>query len=56
VSGLKGVGKRSFINAITENKRTSKNVPVMSFEDPKTQKEYTLCFFANNLVAKGVHL
>ena len=54
ISGIKGVGKRSFINLITENKRTSNNVPVMSFEHPPTGIDTTLCFFSNNLIVKGV--
>ena len=49
VSGIKGVGKRAFINSITNNKRTVNNIPVMSISDPKTQKEYTLWFFVNNI-------
>ncbi|CAI2378007.1 unnamed protein product [Moneuplotes crassus] len=55
VTGIKGVGKRSLINAITENKRTSSNVPVMSFAHPQTEKEYNLFFMPNNLIAKGIH-
>lgn len=55
VSGVKGVGKRSLINAITENKRTSTNVPVITFSHPQTEKDFTLFFMANNLIGKGVH-
>jgi hypothetical protein len=55
VSGIKGTGKRTFVNAITENKRTSKNIPVLTLKDPKND-EYTLCFIVNNIIAKGVHI
>ena len=56
MSGIKGVGKRSFVNAITGNKRTKNNVPVFDFKDDKTGKEITLCFIVNNIAAKGAHI
>jgi GTPase SAR1 family protein len=56
VSGLKGVGKRTFINAITENKRTSQNMPVLTFSNPKTGKDCTLCFYVTDITVKGVHI
>ena len=48
VTGMRNVGKRTFVDAITQGKLTQNGIPVVTHED------HTLWFFIDELTGKGI--